>query len=192
MNLSAEALLIMAAKGLSLEDVAAIVKANEPAEKPRTSAAKRQARYRQRQAEASQSDVTRDVTDPLKDNSNPQDSVSDETGVPPANPVKGVFDLGVSILVGCGHAEKQARSLVGKWRKGKSDAEVLTGLLDCQRLNISSPVEWLERRFKGAKYVSKSGYEYRGTIEQVIREAERRNDMDTYWKAKGDLKREAA
>ena len=79
--------------------------------------------------------------------------------------------------MGCGHTEKQARSLVGKWRKSKSHAEVLTGLLDCQRLNVSSPVEWLEARFRSAKYVSKSGYEYRGTIEQVIREAERRNDM---------------
>lgn len=42
------------------------------------------------------------------------------------------------------------------------------------------------------KYVSASGYEYRGGIEAVIREAERRGDMETYWKAKGDLKRAAA
>jgi hypothetical protein len=41
------------------------------------------------------------------------------------------------------------------------------------------------------KYVSASGHEYRGDVEAVIREAERRNDMATYWKAKGDLSREA-
>lgn len=183
MNLTAEALLIMAAKGLSVEDIAAIVAANEPGD-TRSVGAKRQARYRQRKAEASQKSVTSNVTPPPIENIIPPVSVPIGTGV--ADPIKGVFDLGVSILVGCGHSEKQARSLVGKWRKAKSDAEVLTGLLDCQRLNVSSPVEWLERRFKSAAYVSASGYEYRGTIEQVIREAEKRNDMATYWRAKAD------
>jgi hypothetical protein len=42
-----------------------------------------------------------------------------------------------------------------------------------------------------AKYVSKSGHEYRGELDSIIREAERRGDNDTYWKAKGDRSRGA-
>jgi len=43
----------------------------------------------------------------------------------------------------------------------------------------------------GAKYVSASGYEYRGSNEQILREAERRNDMDTYWRVKVAMKQAA-
>jgi len=39
----------------------------------------------------------------------------------------------------------------------------------------------------GAKWVSKSGYEYRGDDRAVMREAERRGDMDTYWSVKSAL-----
>lgn len=105
-------------------------------------------------------------------------------GEPPANlqdPVKELFDIGVSILTSAGSTEKQARSLIGKWRKAKSDGDVLTGLLDCRARAISDPVEWLTKRFNGAKWVSKSGHEYRGTNEQVLKECERRGDNDTYW-----------
>jgi uncharacterized protein YdaU (DUF1376 family) len=120
-------------------------------------------------------------------------SVDKSTGGKPPDPVKDLFDVGVSILTSAGQTEKQARSLIGKWRKAKkSDGEVLTGLLDCRARAISNPVEWLEKRFTVARYVSKGGYEYRGDPETVLREAQRRNDMDTYWRVKGDMKREAA
>lgn len=190
MNLSAAALKLLADKGLTLADIVELVEANDAAEKPRSAAAKRQARYRQRRLEGVTNDVTSDVTPPPKDNSNPLSSVSNETGGEATDPVKLVFDLGVSLLVGSGQTEKQARSLIGKYRKSKSDAEVLAALMDCRRLAITNPVEWLEKRFKGSKYVSKSGYEYRGDIHAVIREAERRNDMDTYWTAKSDLRQQ--
>jgi uncharacterized protein YdaU (DUF1376 family) len=117
-------------------------------------------------------------------------SEANASGGGAADPVKALFDVGVALLVETGSTEKQARSLIGKWRKGRKDGEVLTALLDCRNRAISNPVEWLEKRFVGGRYVSASGYEYRGDIEAVIREAERRNDMATYWKAKGDLKRE--
>jgi hypothetical protein len=39
------------------------------------------------------------------------------------------------------------------------------------------------------KYVSKTGYEYRGTEEQVMREAQRRGDNDTYWQVQVDMRR---
>lgn len=117
-------------------------------------------------------------------------SVANATGGKPPDPVKELFDLGVAVLVATGMVEKDARSMIGKWRKTKSDGEVLTGLIECRTKAISNPVEWLEKRLQGARYVSKSGYEYRGSIEDVIREAEKRNDMDTYWRAKGDLARQ--
>lgn len=102
------------------------------------------------------------------------------------DPVKELFDLGVSIMVGAGIAEQKARSLIGKWRKARSDAEVLTALLECRRQDISEPVEWLTKRLKSARYVSASGYEYRGDIDAVIRESERRADWSTHWRAIGD------
>jgi hypothetical protein len=116
-----------------------------------------------------------------KDNSEAKAS-----GAVAADPVKQLFDVGVSILTDAGQSEKQARSLIGKWRKAKSDDDVLTGLLDCRARAISNPVEWLEKRFAIARYVSDSGYEYRGDVDAVIREAERRHDWGTYWGAKRD------
>lgn len=120
--------------------------------------------------------------------SNPPSSVSNETGGEAADPVKSIFDLGVSILMASGTPEKQARSLLGKWRKAKSDAEVLAALLDCRARSISNPVEWIEARFKSAQFVSKSGYEYRGDLKTILKECERRGDNDTYWAVKSAMK----
>jgi hypothetical protein len=189
MSLTGEAIQILADKGLSAHEIAAVARANE-AEKPRSAAAERQARYRAKKAFGVTSDVTSDVTPPPKDNIKPPASEANASGGGAADPVKALFDVGVALLVETGSTEKQARSLIGKWRKGRKDGEVLTALLDCRNRAISNPIEWLEKRFVGGRYVSASGYEYRGDIEAVIREAERRNDMATYWKAKGDLKRE--
>jgi hypothetical protein len=111
---------------------------------------------------------------------------------PAADPVKEVFDLGVSILVASGTDEKRARSLLGKWRKERGEAKVLTALLECRTKGVSEPVVWLTKRLQAARYVSPSGYEYRGSVDDVIREAERRNDMDIYWRAKGDRDGRAA
>jgi hypothetical protein len=41
-----------------------------------------------------------------------------------------------------------------------------------------------------ARYVSASGYEYRGSLEQIEREAQRRHDNDTYWQVQVDKKQE--
>jgi hypothetical protein len=123
--------------------------------------------------------------------SNPLCSEANASGAsPPADPVKQVFDLGVAVLTETGIAEKQARSLVGKWCKGGKEAEVLQALLIARQK--ANPVEWLNARFKTAKWVSASGYEYRGSDEQILREAERRNDMTTYWALKSQLKQRAA
>jgi len=65
-SLNAAALRLLAAKGLTLEDAAELAEAMEPA---RSSAAVRQANYRERKkAKRNGRDVTRDVTPPLNDN----------------------------------------------------------------------------------------------------------------------------
>ena len=103
----------------------------------------------------------------------------------PEDPVKSLFDLGVLILTGAGNTEKQARSLIGKWREGgKRDAEVLLALLECRTKLISEPVEWLTKRLKPAQFMSSSGYQYRGSLEAIIRESEKRADWNTHWEAK--------
>lgn len=61
--MSAALLRKMAEKGLTIEDAIELMEAMEAESKPKSSGAARQARYRARQAEASQGDVTRDVTD---------------------------------------------------------------------------------------------------------------------------------
>lgn len=130
-----------------------------------------------------------DESAPPKENiSNPPSSEANASGSEAADPVKELFDLGVALLTATGCDDKQARSLLGKWRKAKGEAEVLQALLDCRARSISNPVEWLTKRFQGGKWVSPKGYEYRGTDQQVLREAEKRNDMTTYWAVKRAMK----
>lgn len=113
-------------------------------------------------------------------------SVDKSTGGEPPDPLKELFDLGVSVLKAAGHDERQARSLIGKWRKGGEDGEVLAALVECRTKGISNPVEWIPKRLGGCRYVSASGYQYRGDDEAVMREAERRSDWDTYWAVKAE------
>jgi hypothetical protein len=108
---------------------------------------------RERQRRHRSRDVTlrhakrRDSRDPPKEVSNPH-SVSDETGGKPPDPVKELFDLGTSVLTASGQTEKQARSLVGMWRKDHGDGEVLAALTDARTKSISNPVEWVPKRLK--------------------------------------------
>jgi uncharacterized protein YdaU (DUF1376 family) len=109
----------------------------------------------------------------------------------PPDPRKQLIDLGLSLLMASGKSEKEARSLIGMWRKAKGDGEVLAGLMDCQGQDITNPVEWLQKRFQSGRWVSASGYEYRGSDQDVMRESERRGDMGTYWRVKAAMSRNA-
>jgi uncharacterized protein YdaU (DUF1376 family) len=111
------------------------------------------------------------------------------SGDKPPDPLKDLIDLGVSLLVGADHTEKQARSLVGKWRKDHGDEKVLSVLLTCKTKAIANPVEWVTKSLSGSSgYVSASGFQYRGSEDDVLRQAERRADWDTYWKIKKNKK----
>lgn len=77
-----------------------------------------------------------------------QSSVDKEsTGVPPVDPVKELFDLGVFLITGAGYADQQARSIIGRWRKAHGDDATLDALRDAKQLGISEPVEWVQARF---------------------------------------------
>jgi uncharacterized protein YdaU (DUF1376 family) len=131
----------------------------------------------------------------LASQSQSQDSIDKSMGAeaPQMDPVKELFDLGVALLVEAGRGKREARSLIGKWRKAKggngaADALVLAALLDCRARSISDPVAWLEQRIAGGgRWVSSSGYEYRGDDEAVLRESERRADWETHWAVKAAL-----
>lgn len=164
MSLTGAAIQLMADKGLSAHEIAEIATANEE-EKTRSSAARRQARYRQRKAEGVTCDVTGDVTQPPKDNIKPL-SVSDETGAS-ADPVKELFDLGVSLLKSQGHNERQARSIIGNWRKGRSPGDVVAALVDAKTRSISNLVEWMPKRLNG-RQTGPPGGDYMEQYEREI------------------------
>lgn len=151
---------------------------------------------RKRAENAGQTLKTNDLVQaPLKlirEEENREDSSeANASGSEAADPLKEMFNLGVAILTSTGVTEKQARSLIGKWRKSKGEAAVIQALIDARSKAVSNPVEWLEMRLKTSKWVSKSGYEYRGSDEDVLREADRRNDMDTYWSVKSHISNRA-
>lgn len=56
---------------------------------------------------------------------------------------KAIFDTGKTILTESGRNEREAGSIVGRWRKQYSDAEVLNVLAKCQVEGPSEPVEWI-------------------------------------------------
>lgn len=60
-----------------------------------------------------------------------------------ADITKAVFDTGVLILTATVRDERQARSIIGRWRKTYSDSQVLTVLSRCQIEQPSEPVEWI-------------------------------------------------
>lgn len=55
-----------------------------------------------------------------------------------------LFDHGRRYLESCGVAEKQARALLGKWRKALGDGPLIDALGDAKRDNIIEIVAWME------------------------------------------------
>lgn len=55
-----------------------------------------------------------------------------------------IFDHGRRYLESCGIPDKQARSLLGKWRKSLGDGGLIDSLGDAKRDNIQDPVAWME------------------------------------------------
>lgn len=55
---------------------------------------------------------------------------------------KQIFDMGVGYLTGCGLSDRNARSVLGKWRKERGDKETLSILMTCQAKGVSDPVAY--------------------------------------------------
>lgn len=69
---------------------------------------------------------------------------SNDDGLSAVDVTKAIFKTGVAILTEAGTAEKQARSLIGMWRKRYGDPAVLAMLGRCPR-NLSEPKEWITK-----------------------------------------------
>jgi len=74
-------------------------------------------------------------------------SVANATGTvvphPAADFAKVVFDSGLALLTASGHTERQARSIIGRWRKAVSDPEMIVILRQAETEQHSAPVEWI-------------------------------------------------
>jgi hypothetical protein len=165
-----------------------MVKDNSRAEKGRKAVNRR---WKQQPEKQEKNDTANRLPDSDPITQKPEARVSEDksSGDKPPDPLKDLIDLGVSLLVGADHTEKQARSLVGKWRKDHGDEKVLSVLLTCKTKAIANPVEWVTKSLSGSSgYVSASGFQYRGSEDDVLRQAERRADWDTYWKIKKNKK----
>ncbi len=75
-----------------------------------------------------------------------EDSVANATDGQAVDAAKALFDAGLRILGACGVPERQARSMVGKWRKESPDGEILTAIMDCGRAGAVDPIPWITAR----------------------------------------------
>lgn len=58
---------------------------------------------------------------------------------------KTIFRTGVEILKAGGHDDRQARSIIGRWKKSYSEGSVLAVLARCQIAQPEAPVEWITK-----------------------------------------------
>lgn len=58
---------------------------------------------------------------------------------------RAIFGTGVNVLTASGTPDRQARSLIGRWRKEYSDSAVLTVLSRCQVEQPEVPIEWITK-----------------------------------------------
>jgi hypothetical protein len=61
------------------------------------------------------------------------------------DPVKDMWDLGLRLLCGAGMDEKQARPLIGKWRREFGDAAVMAAIVAADNELASEPVGFITR-----------------------------------------------
>lgn len=63
-------------------------------------------------------------------------------GTVASDPLKALFDEGVSLLTAAGHSPQTARSMIGKWRKRRSDPELASLLVTAR--GKTDPLEYLQ------------------------------------------------
>lgn len=88
--------------------------------------------HRQRQSTETETDI-------------PFTNVNGRAPLSASDVTKAIFDTGVKILTEADHDNRQARSIIGRWRKNYSDSIVLAALSRCQVVQPSDPVEWMPK-----------------------------------------------
>jgi hypothetical protein len=61
------------------------------------------------------------------------------------DPIKALFDDGISVLGKAGVKQPRARSLIGQWRKAHGDEAVALALAAAEAQHISQPLEWIPK-----------------------------------------------
>lgn len=84
-----------------------------------------------------------------------KDSEADASGgeppEPPADDLKpidlkaAIFASGVPLLVGAGIPDRNARSMIGRWRRDFGDGAVMDALAAAQAEAVSDPIPWIKR-----------------------------------------------
>lgn len=97
-------------------------------------------------------------------------SVANATGaVAPPDPADVIFGLGVPLITSAGVSDKNARSMLGLFRKDHTDAEVIAALQRCATEKPLQPVPWLQgvlkangsHHVKAGKHVGFATKDYR-------------------------------
>jgi uncharacterized protein YdaU (DUF1376 family) len=78
----------------------------------------------------------------------PKLDLDDRPAEPAPDPVKALFDAGVSLLTEAGSSPTQARSLIGKWRQAHGDEAVMGGIVAARRQAVSDPRSWITQRLR--------------------------------------------
>ncbi len=93
----------------------------------------------------------RNVSETAPDTEADTDTEANASGdKPPSNVTavdftKSIFDTGTTILTASGKTDREARSILGRWRKTYSDSAVLTCLARCQVIRPEEPLEWVTK-----------------------------------------------
>lgn len=90
--------------------------------------------------------MSRNVT--TEESRGEESSVAEATGTqivphPAADFAKVVFDSGLALLTASGLTDRNARSVLGRWRKSLTDAEMIIILRQAEIEQPSAPVEWI-------------------------------------------------
>lgn len=92
---------------------------------------------------------------------------------------KAIFDSGVTLLAPVCPEPRQARSIIGRWRKQYHDSQVLSAIANCERCeDISHPIEWITKALqteasngKNVRNGSDVGFDRRSNKTRAIDEA---------------------
>ena len=127
-------------------------KANEVSRK-RAAAGKKGGRPRKplktKETGESQVKANEKQNESIHNHSHKESSVSKDTGeTPPLSEV--IFNQGLRFLCNSGITEKNARSMLGKWRKAHGDERLLAALGRAQREGALDPIAFCEGVFRAA------------------------------------------